>query len=562
MRSLIYILMFSFSVLAHSRNYLFENGKSNYSIVILNNGTECIETAANELQEYLRLVGDVKLPIIKSITEKTNVINLSVSYSGGKDSYHYYTVDNSLHIEGGDERGLLYGVYAFLENELNVRWFTPDCTQFFRRKKYELTNLDVQNAPSFPYRLVFYYKAMTNNQWCAHNLLNTQNKVVRNNYGCMEAWWGMHTFDKLVPSSTYFKEHPEYYSLRDGRRISNGQLCLSNSDLLKVLCESLHNVIQNNPYCYVYDVSQNDNLLYCECSKCEKLAKRYGGQSGLMVWFVNQVADYIKKSFPDKMIGTFAYRYTRSIPRGIVPRENVAIRLCSFECCFSHELDYCERNVNFLEDLNSWRKLTSNIHIYDYCVGFKQYLAPHPYFRPMANRLRHYKDNGVKTILMLGQYESEWGEFSEMRAWITAKLMWNPEQNVDSLARIFINGYYGRASSQIWEFYQLTQDIVNKDSHFTIYCDYKNKAYSDEYMDKGKALLEKGAELVSKDLELSKRVNRVLAQIYFLDVMRSPVSARVNGTLYKLKRIVEDDPTYAKEYRKTLDQALGLRTYL
>ena len=56
----------------------------------------------------------------------------------------------------------------------------------------------------------------------------------------------------------------------------------------------------------------------------------------------------------------------------------------------------------------------------------------------MAKRLCSYKDYGVKTILMLGQYESEWGEFSEMRAWVSAKLMWNPEQNVDSLAKKFI----------------------------------------------------------------------------------------------------------------------------
>lgn len=562
MKEVICIFVFFCSVLAYSRDFLFENDKSEYSIVVLNDDLECVDTAAKELQKYLQLVGNVNLPIVKCTQGVSKAIFLSLDVNEDKDSYHYFTVGNLLYITGGSERGLLYGVYAFLENELNVSWFTSDFTQIVRRNRYEITKLDIRSKPAFPYRLVFYYKALTNNEWCAHNMLNTQNKVVKNSYGGMDAWWGMHTFDKLIPSSVYFNEHPEFFSLRDGRRISNGQLCLTNPDLLTVLCKSLHDVIQKNPDYYVYDVSQNDNLLYCQCSKCEHMAKRYGGQTGLLIWFVNQVAENISKKFPDKMIGTFAYRYSRSIPKGIYPHENVAIRLCSFECCFSHALNKCERNVNFLNDLKAWSKLTPNINIYDYCVGFKQYLAPHPYFRSMAKRLCNYKDYGVKTILMLGQYESEWGEFSEMRAWVSAKLMWNPEQNVDSLAKKFIDGYYGRASSNIWNFYLLTQSIADKDNHFTIYCDYKNKAYSNEYMKKAKTILEHAAKQVVNDSEITKRVNRVLAQIYYLEVMQSPVSSRFNGVLQKLRYIIEKDPTYAKEYRKTLNQALGFRVYL
>jgi hypothetical protein len=81
-------------------------------------------------------------------------------------------------------------------------------------------------------------------------------------------------------------------------------------------------------------------------------------------------------------------------------------------------------------------------------------------------------------------------------------------------------------------------------------------------MKKAKTILEHAAKQVVNDSEITKRVNRVLAQIYYLEVMQSPVSSRFNGVLQKLMRIVEDDPTYAKEYRKTLDQALGFRVYL
>ena len=35
---------------------------------------------------------------------------------------------------------------------------------------------------------------------------------------------------------------------------------------------------------------------------------------------------------------TLAYRYTRQAPKTIKPADNVIIRLCSIECCFSHPL--------------------------------------------------------------------------------------------------------------------------------------------------------------------------------------------------------------------------------
>ena len=38
------------------------------------------------------------------------------------------------------------------------------------------------------------------------------------------------------------------------------------------------------------------------------------------------------------------------------------------------------------------------------------------------------------------------GDFSEMRAYMIGKLMWDPYQNADSLMRTFMNGYYGAAA--------------------------------------------------------------------------------------------------------------------
>ena len=47
-----------------------------------------------------------------------------------------------------------------------------------------------------------------------------------------------HTFGELIPDNKYLKDHPEYFSLVDGKRISSsqhsGQICLTNPDVLKI----------------------------------------------------------------------------------------------------------------------------------------------------------------------------------------------------------------------------------------------------------------------------------------------------------------------------------------
>lgn len=53
--------------------------------------------------------------------------------------------------------------------------------------------------------------------------------------------WGpwVHTFAGLVPPDEHFETHPEWYAEVDGRRISNGQLCLTNEAMYDVLVANL-----------------------------------------------------------------------------------------------------------------------------------------------------------------------------------------------------------------------------------------------------------------------------------------------------------------------------------
>ena len=191
-----------------------------------------------------------------------------------------------------------------------------------------------------------------------------------------------------------------------------------------------------------------------------------------------------------------------------------------FESCIIHGFSDCKTNIELEEDLIQWSKITQHLEVWDYCVGFNQYIAPCPNFRALAERFCTYKRLNISGLLMEGNYEGPWGDFSELRQWIISKLMWNPYQDVDSLAHLFINAYYSDAAPYIWDFYQLTQNQVQSTTHFPIYADFKNPVYTDDYIRKSNQIIERARLISQKDSVLSARVARVAAQVYYLEATR------------------------------------------
>jgi hypothetical protein len=316
----------------------------------------------------------------------------------------------------------------------------------------------------------------------AHNKVNSIWNSQVNDYGNLVGYWGCHTFDALVASNKYFATHPEYFSLRDGERKPHTQLCLTNPDVLKLCTEGMLQTIKNNPNYWVYSLSQNDNQNYCQCEKCTEIANRYGGQSGLLLWFVNQVADVVKEHHPDKHISTFAYQYTRGVPTGITPRDNVVIRLCSIECCFGHPLDGCEHNKPFMEDIRKWKDVAGKLFIWDYVTNFRQYLAPFPNFNVLAPNIKTFIDHNVIGIYEEGQYQSTGGSFADLRTWVLNKLLWNPEQDTMALVDDFITGYYGAAAPYVRKYFDLCHKQLKDDTVLDIYYVENHPIFSEEFL--------------------------------------------------------------------------------
>ena len=144
-RLILVLLLFGIAVTIKSKaaeHVLFSGGKTDYVIVIPENATEAERYASTELQYWMELISKAKIPIqTKRKTRKDHCIiikttgdfkNGSSIYRYPTDSYVYRNEGWNVVIEGG-QRGVIYGVYALLKNELGCRWFTKDLMKIHQR---------------------------------------------------------------------------------------------------------------------------------------------------------------------------------------------------------------------------------------------------------------------------------------------------------------------------------------------------------------------------------------------------------------------------------------------
>lgn len=529
---------------------LFEDGKTRYSIVLGKNASESEKWAAAELQKWLKELSGADFKII-SDEENVSSFEIIIGYNkhlekvlknvknpnAENETHSYQNVGPTILIWGGQQRGTMYGVFSFLENELGCRWYTPTVSVIPEKSIYKFDYLNHTESPGIQVRNDFYFEAF-GPIWAARNKINGAMNF-REQPGGVEGYWAVHTFNRFMPPEEYFADFPEYYSLMDGKRIAGRtQLCLTNPDVLKIVIEKVRNTIRENPQYLIYSVSQNDWRNPCQCDNCQAIAQKEESEAGPLVWFVNQVAEQIEGEFPQKYIGTLAYQYTRKPPKNIKPRENVVIRLCSIECCFAHDFYSCPENVSFVQDIEGWSAISPHLYIWDYVVNFSHYIMPYPNFKVLQNNIRTFRDNKSIGIMEQAAYQSRGGEFAELRAFVLSKLLWNPEAHVPAIINDFMYGYYGRSGQYVNEYLNLLHSRLTPETHIHLGLAPDDKLFSDGFINKAEKIFDK-AEDVADNESIRQRVEMARLPIMYLKCKRSPLQAKYDGTYARFSEIVK-----------------------
>ena len=167
---------FSFHAGKRTDYKLFSSGKSDYRIALGESASESERWAANELQHWLKEISGAELPIenldqphrgpqiVIGYNELIKIKTRSNAPADLDESFRYCNSGSDILIYGGKARGTMYGVLAYLENELGCRWYTPGVSVIPKRNELTFYCLDHSEKPGIRVRNDFYFEAFNINE--------------------------------------------------------------------------------------------------------------------------------------------------------------------------------------------------------------------------------------------------------------------------------------------------------------------------------------------------------------------------------------------------------------
>lgn len=491
--ALIVAVLLSFAVSVSADNtdnsgggLLLFSDSVNLNIVV---DSDCSKTelyAANVLKDYFKKMTGREPSLMKGSYDRlSNYIAIgSAEFTGlsqpAENGYIIVSDANGVRIACAGNKGASRGAYRFLEKYCGCHWYAYDCVVV--PEKAEITvpsDINISYSPFFEYgecdttssRNAEFNVANGGSGGCYCAIPDEMGGTVKyiSNF--------CHTLStQYCAASKYYEEHPEYFALRDSKRVPD-QLCLTNPDVVEIVKKEVAATIASNYNpdggLQIISLTQNDNYQFCECEKCKDLDDANGSHAGTMVTFANQVAETVK-NYTNIAIDTFAYQYTRTVPTNVIPADNVIIRLCSIECCFGHPLNDpdCKDNVNFMSDLTGWGKICNRVYVWDYVNNYRDTTNIFGNFGVLQSNVQTFYENGVKGLYEEGNYYigSSDAEFGELKTYLLTRLIDNPYCDIEAEMDGFLEAYYGSGWQNIKEFIQIITDAAVTDTqHLGIY---------------------------------------------------------------------------------------------
>ncbi|MGN6437550.1 MAG: DUF4838 domain-containing protein [Agriterribacter sp.] len=571
MKHLVALLLSVFCIhfVASAQVTLVKNGKPSGRIILSSN--DSIDArAARLLQDFVERITKARLPVQKTNQAQNNDViigneglNKNLQKNNlTEDGFHIVSKNHTLQIVSGSGRGAIYAVESLLERYCGVAYWGEQEYSLPSMSALQIPAVDITEIPSFRYRQSQHYAMATDTLYRDWMRLKTPSELF------VGGLW-VHTFDKLLPSEIYGEAHPEYYSYFNGKRHPGkaSQWCLSNPEVLEIVSRRLDSIFKTDPGKHIISVSQNDgNFTFCQCDQCKAIDEQEGAHSGSLIRFMNKLAE----RFPDKEISTLAYLYSMKPPQHVKPARNVNVMLCSIDCDREVSLTENASGREFLEALEGWSAITQNIFVWDYGINFDNYLTPFPNFHILGDNMRLFRNN--HTTMHFSQIAgSRGGDFAELRTWLASKLMWNVNQDEDSLIQTFLKGYYGAAAPYLYQYIKLMEGaLLGSGKRLWIYdspVSHKTGMLKPALMRRYNHLFNQAEAAVKANPVLLKRIWRTRLPLQYseLDIARTEKNMQVDDINQKLDLFEErvklfDVPTLNERKNSPLDYCALYKT--
>ncbi|MBE6390878.1 MAG: DUF4838 domain-containing protein [Lentisphaerae bacterium] len=508
---------------------LAANGKPVASIVVPEKSDVTLDYAAQELQLWIKNISGAELPIVKSGASAGGQIVLdpaSVNFPAdakqfkGNDGYSVRQKDNKVYLNAGCSKGILNGVFRMLYKNSDIIWARPNPefgTIFTPDKNFTLTKTDYIDIPKFLLRgwqMPPAYKdksRYSNFIWQTRNGTNwnslENSDPVKIKFGTiLEDGGGHNIVGRFIREKKYFKTHPEFYPLKNGKRMQPSkhkgsvQLCFTNQEMVKAFIHEVDERVRRNPHFSTYRIMNEDNRNLCECPECMKPVVLADGttvdvkdpafRSTQFFLFLNQVGRHFKAKYPEKRILTFAYLFTVIPPKCRV-EDNIDISFAPISKDAKFDIT-APQSAKTMKQFMNWIKITRNITLREYyglggdfpraidktAFGDWQYMYKHGVRRTYSEMRGDFKYPAFLA--------NPW-DINSMQYWVLTQGCWDPMQDYKALRMEFLTRVYGaEAAPDIAEFYELIGNSWLKLTSRSIWNEVAHTAWQEAVISKPK----------------------------------------------------------------------------
>lgn len=441
------------------------------------------QLAAHELRVSMYLVSGAVLPVFAGGIEagQKGYISLSSMKKSLNDSADIHTSkkvpapadepgangfrltsgSGRVELTGGNDAGVLAGA-LYLAGRLGCVYYAPGVHGITSNHALTIPAMTVRRHPAFEFTGGPSAKQMSMHGWkygyiYSHAILAPCNWAAPNTTG-----W-VHPAVFLAPPYLYAKNHPEYYALRQGKRVvdfptkrlnqSTGylHLCLGNPALHKVVAERIGRLMDMFPQCKYFSIAQGDGREWCECELCAALDADPDIWTDRLVAFANAVAKILEDSHPDKKLIILAYSEKREeLPVREKLHRNVAVMYALYTPSWRVWQDtYCEQNQRGLELLDAWNAFTAaNLTLFMYPVNTYE----------NAEKIKMAAAKGIRGFHQCGLR----GDFPEVTLYTTGRLIWEPAADIEELIDDIMPHLYGPAAPQMREYFNMRHAFIKE----------------------------------------------------------------------------------------------------
>ena len=469
------------------------------NVVVDSDATATELYAANELANYIEQVTGKAVKVGVKTQDHNNIyISTTPSLGLAPDSFKLSTdAKGNVHINGVDERGTLYGVYEFEEQNLGIKFLTEEYTYVPVTNKQISTLGDSQKRtyePAFEYRTymnnsigldgddnVKYSshlrfiaqfsqekaptKVMSDVQyfmpWMAKPWLTASHSLLT--YAAVGAWKkgltelvDVTTDSKGYITSIKFKSsapsHSTYGSAIDDTIAHMLDVCYTNAYAKEWVTEGLKYMIDTYGKDYEYFMlGQADKTTECDCSTCQKAIvssinnwwNPKKNKADLTATFIKDVITTVNgygvskcgEKYSDNKIVMFAYQKTEPAPKNEITGmpDNVYIQWAPID----QDRYFPLSNSN----PNGWKNKTGidKFMVWSYEVDFGHYFNYYPTMHTWIDNFQTYKDLGVEGVMMQSSWNTTGVADSYLEAYVASKLLWNFKEDSKEKMQEIIN---------------------------------------------------------------------------------------------------------------------------